>query len=144
MQKKYLLNVILPGILSAVLTVLVVCRTLCPVLVLPKADLPNLVLVGLLALVAEHYLVRSEERCFLCAAVFSFLSFWLLPMAAGFTAGSGALLLGVKGCVAFTVSAWLFRSAQDRIATGPKAKAAPVAAALGLYLASQCLMGMFR
>lgn len=144
MQKKYLLNVILAGVLSAALTVLAVCRTLCPVLVLPGFDLPNLVLVGLLALVLEHYFVRSEERCYYCAAVFSFLSFWLLPMAAGFTAGSGALLVGLKGCAAFTLSAWLFRSAQDRIATGPEAKAAPVAAALGLYLASQCLMGMFR
>ena len=54
-----------------------------------------------------------------------------------------ALWLGVKGCVTFTVTTWLFTSMADRISTGPSAKLAPVVSAVGLYLASQCLMGMF-
>ena len=144
MKKKHLLNVILAGVLSAALVVLVVCRALCPVLVLPGFGVPNLVLICLIALVLEHYLVRCESRCYICVAVFSFLSFWLLPWAAAFTGGLQALLVGVKGAVVFTVTTFLFSSAQDRISTGPSAKAAPVAAAAGLYLASQCLMGMFR
>jgi len=38
---------------------------------------------------------------------------------------------------------WLFSSIQDRLSTGPAAKAAPVVSAFGLYLAIQGLMGMF-
>ena len=144
MKKKHLLNVILAGVLSATLVVLVVCRALCPVLVLPGFGIPNLMLICLIALVLEHYLVRCESRCYLCVAFFSFLAFWLLPWAAAFTGGQQALLVGVKGAVVFTVTTFLFSSAQDRISTGPSAKAAPVAAAAGLYLASQCLMGIFR
>ena len=144
MKKKHLLNVILAGVLSAALVVLVVCRALCPVLVLPGFGIPNLMLICLIALVLEHYLVRCESRCYLCVAFFSFLAFWLLPWAAAFTGGQQALLVGVKGAVVFTVTTFLFSSAQDRISTGPSAKAAPVAAAAGLYLASQCLMGIFR
>ena len=144
MKKKHLLNVILAGVLSAALVVLVVCRALCPVLVLPGFGVPNLMLICLVALVLEHYLVRCENRCYICVAFFSFLAFWLLPWAAAFTGGLQALLVGVKGAAVFTVTTFLFSSAQDRISTGPSAKAAPVAAAAGLYLASQCLMGMFR
>ena len=44
-----------------------------------------------------------------------------------------------KGAV-FTATAWLYSSAQDRLSTGPVAKAAPILTALGLYLAAQCLM----
>jgi hypothetical protein len=44
--------------------------------------------------------------------------------------------------VVFTLVTWLFSSMTDRLSTGPAAKAAPVFSALGLYLASQVLMGM--
>ena len=75
--------------------------------------------------------------------MFAFLTFALLPMAAGIIAPANALMLGIKGAVVFTVTTWLFTSMADRISTGPQAKLAPVMSAFGLYLASQCFMGMF-
>ena len=38
---------------------------------------------------------------------------------------------------------WLYDSVTDRLSSGPVAKAAPTVSALGLYLAAQCLMGLF-
>ena len=52
------------------------------------------------------------------------------------------LKLGVAGGIIFTAMTWLFSSVQDRLSTGPAAKAAPVVSAFGLYLAIQALMGM--
>lgn len=143
MKKTYFLNTFLAVVLTAALGVLTVLRAVNPVLVLPGFGIPNLVLVSLAALLLDHYLVPGAERCYICIPVFSAIAFGLLPWAAGFAFGMEALLLAVKGCVVFTAVTWLFSSMMDRLSTGPAAKAAPVFSAFGLYLASQCLMGMF-
>ena len=142
-MKKYMLNTLLTVVFTIALLVLVIARAICPVLVFPGFGIPNLVLISLIALVVDHYIVKDAPRCYICIPVFAFLSFALLPYAAGFAALSDALWLGVKGCITFTVTTWLFTSMADRISTGPSAKLAPVVSAVGLYLASQCLMGMF-
>ena len=54
-----------------------------------------------------------------------------------------ALKLGVYGGIVFTATTWVYSSIQDRISSGPAAKAAPLVSAFGVYLAIQALMGMF-
>ena len=142
-MKKYMLNTFLAVVFTAVLLAMVIARAMCPVLIFPGFGVPNLVLVSLIALLLDHYIVKDAPRCYICIPVFAFLTFALLPYAAGFAAVTDALWLGVKGCITFTVTTWLFTSMADRISTGPKAKFAPVMSAVGLYLASQCFMGMF-
>ena len=142
-MKKYLLNTFLAAVFTLALLVLVIARAICPVLVFPGFGVPNLVLISLIALVLDHYIVKDAPRCYICIPVFAFLTFALLPYAAGFAALTDALWLGIKGCVTFTATTWLFTSMADRISTGPRAKFAPVMSAVGLYLASQCFMGMF-
>ena len=142
-MKKYLLNTFLAGILALILLAMTIARAICPILIFPGFDVPNLVLVSLIALLLDHYVVKAAPRCYICIPVFAFLSFALLPWAAGFIQPLQILGLGIKGCVIFTVTTWLFSSMADRIATGPSARLAPVMSAVGLYLASQCFMGMF-
>lgn len=142
-NKTYALNLLLTGLLTLVLLAMVLVRTFLPRIILPQADVPNLVLVSLVALVAEHYLAPGAKRCWICIPVFSFLAFGLLPFAACTVGIGGALLLAVKGCAVFTGLTWLYDSVTDRLSSGPAAKAAPILSALGLYLAFQCLMGMF-
>jgi hypothetical protein len=143
MKKTYVLNSILAGVVAAALLALVIARAICPVLVFPGLGIPNLVLLSLIALVLDHYVMKGSPRCYICIPVLSALTFGLLPWAAGLVLPLGALVMAVKGCLVFTVTTWLFSSMVDRISTGPQAKAAPAVSALGLYLASQCLMGMF-
>lgn len=142
-MKKYMLNTFLAAVFTAVLLVMVFARAMCPVLIFPGFGVPNLVLISLIALLLDHYIVKDAPRCYICIPVFAFLTFALLPYAAGFAAPAEVLLLGIKGCITFTVTTWLFTSMADRISTGPEAKLAPVMSAVGLYLASQCFMGMF-
>lgn len=56
----------------------------------------------------------------------------------------GLLVHGTKALVVTAVSVvtFLFTSVQDRLSTGPVCKLAPILSAVGLYLASQCLMGI--
>ena len=142
-MKKYMLNTFLAAVFTAVLLVMVFARAMCPVLIFPGFGVPNLVLISLIALLLDHYIVKDAPRCYICIPVFAFLTFAILPLAAGFIQPFQALSLGIKGCIVFTVTTWLFTSMADRIATGPQAKFAPIMSAFGLYLASQCFMGMF-
>lgn len=141
-NKTYNLNTILAAVLGAALLICILVRTFAPRIILPELDIPNLVLISLVALVLDHYLAPNAERCYICIPVFSAITFGLLPFAAAFVGAMDALKLAVAGGVVFTVMTWLFSSVQDRLSTGPAAKAAPVVSAFGLYLAVQGLMGM--
>lgn len=141
-NKTYTLNTILAAVLGAALLICILVRTFAPRMILPELDIPNLVLISLVALVLDHYLAPNGERCYICIPVFSAITFGLLPFAAAFVGAMDALKLAVAGGVVFTVMTWLFSSVQDRLSTGPAAKAAPVVSAFGLYLAVQGLMGM--
>ena len=142
-KKQYTLNTLLAAILGAVLFVAVILRTFFPRIILPHLDASNMVLISLVALLADRYLAPGAKRCWICLPVFAALTFGLLPFAACFVGITDALWLALKGCVVFSALTWVFDSAMDRLSSGPVAKAAPVLTALGLYLAAQCLMGMF-
>ena len=141
-KKTYTLNTLLAVILGIVLLICVLVRTFAPRMILPLPDVPNLVLISLAALLADQYLAPGAKRCYICIPVFSAITFGLLPFAACFVGAGEALKLAVLGAVVFTAVTWLFSSMTDRLSSGPAAKLAPVLSALGLYLASQCFMGL--
>ena len=142
-KKTYTLNTILAVVLGAALLVCVLVRTFLPNFIIPALDIPNMVLISLAALLLDHYLAPGAKRCYICIPVFSAVTFGLLPFAACFVGAMEALKLAFFGGVVFTAITWLYSSIQDRLSSGPAAKAAPFMSALGLYLAIQALMGMF-
>ena len=141
-NKTYTLNTLLAAVLGAALLVCVLVRTFAPRMILPELDIPNLVLISLITLVLDHYLAPGADRCYLCIPVFSAITFGLLPFAACFVSGLEALKLGVIGGVLFTVVTWLFTTIQERLSSGPAAKASAFFSAVSLYMAAQCLMGI--
>ena len=143
MKNKYMLNTLLAAVLGAALLIAVLVRTFSPIIIMPRPDIPNLVLISLLALLLDHYLAPGAKRCWLSIILLSALAFGLLPFAVCFVNGADASGLALMGSIVFTVTAWLFTTVQERLSSGPGCKAAPVVSAFGLYLASQCFMGMF-
>ena len=79
--KTYILNTMLSAILGAVLLIGVLIRTFAPRVILPELDIPNMVLISLVALVADHYLAPGAKRCYICIPVFGAIAFGLLPFA---------------------------------------------------------------
>ena len=142
-KNTYTLNTLLAIVLGAVLLTAVLVRTFAPRFIIAELDIPNMVLISLVALVLDHYLAPDAKRCYICIPVFSAITFGLLPFAACFVGAVEALKLGIAGGIIFTAMTWLFSSVQDRLSTGPAAKAAPTVSAFGLYLTIQALMGMF-
>ncbi len=141
-KNTYLLNTLLAVVLGGALLIAVLVRTFAPIIIIPALDIPNMVLVSLAALLLDHYLAPGAKRCWICIPVLSVVTFGLLPFAACFVGAAEAVKLAVLGGVVFTATAWLFTSIQDRLSSGPVCKAAPVVSAFGLYLASQCFMGI--
>ena len=143
MKDKYMLNTLLAAVLGVALFVAVLVRTFSPIIIMPRPNIPNLVLISLFTLLLDHYLTPGAKRCWLSVALLSALAFGLLPFAACFVNGADAAGLALMGSIVFTVTTWLFTTVQEHLSSGPNCKAAPVVSAFGLYLASQCFMGMF-
>lgn len=141
-NKMYTLNTLLAAVVGIALLACVIVRAVAPMIILPELDIPNMVLLSLIALVADYYLAKDAKRCYICIPVLGALTFGLLPFAACFVGVLEALKLAVAGAVVFTAITWIFSSMADRLSTGPAAKAAPVVSALGLYLTVQCFMGL--
>lgn len=141
-QNHYFLNTALAVVLGIACTIAVLVRTFTPAALIPGLDIPHVVALSLVALVADHYVARGAKRCYICIPVFSAITFGLLPFCAGFASGLEALKLAILGGAVFTATTWLFTSLQDRLSTGPIAKLAPIFSALGLYLAAQCFAGL--
>ena len=140
-DNRYFRNIALTVVLGLSLAVCMVIRAMAPMAVLPQLDVPNVVLLSMIALLAEFY-IAGEGKCNALTALFAALTFGVLPLVAGSVEAMEALKLAVVGGVIFTLCAWLFDSVCDRLTTGPAAKAAPIFSALGIYLAAQCFAGM--
>lgn len=141
-QNQYFLNTALAAILGVAGLAAVLVRTFAPAVIIPALNIPSMVLICLAALLFDHYLAPGAKRCYICIPILGALTFGLLPLAACFVNGMEALKLGIVGGVVFTAVTWLYSSTQERLSTGPAAKAAPILSALGLFLAAQCFTGI--
>jgi len=141
-KNQYFLNTLLAAVVFAALAVMLVIRVVLPAAVLPPINIPNMVLISILALLLEHFLAPYNPRCYICIPVFSAITFGVLPLMAGFACQHDFWKYGLVGGVVFTVTTFLFTSLTDRLLTGPKAKAALVVCSLGIYLAAQCFAGI--
>ena len=141
-ENRFFANIALSVVLGIALAVCAIVRAFLPMGVLPKLDIPNMVLLSLAALLLDHYWSKTSRKFCPCMPLLAAASFGLLPWAAGFASSGEAGILAIVGGVTFGVSAWLFSEVQDRLSSGPAAKLAPLLSALGLYLAAQCFSGL--
>lgn len=131
----------LAAVLGVASAICVVIRTFLPAAVLPKLDIPAMVLLTLAALLPAHF-CGDEKRQLWLTALWGALGFGLLPTAAGLVAVAQCWRYALMGGIVVAVTAGLFDSLTDRLRSGPAAKAAPFVGALCLFLASQAFAAM--
>lgn len=141
-DKTYVLNTLLAGVVMLALLICIVVRAFLPAWILPELNIPNMVLLSLIALLLDHYLAKDAKRCYICIPVFAAVTFGLLPWVSGFAGAEEIWVLALSGAVVFTTVTLLFSSIQTRLSSGPAKKLAPFMSAFGLYLAFQCFAGM--
>ena len=113
-----------------------------PAVILPPLNIPNMVLLSVVALLADHLFTKGSQRNYVWVALFGVAAFALLPLMAGFACVHTFWKYGVVGGITFTITTFLFSSAAQRLRTGPKAPAAVILTGLGIYLAAQCFAGI--
>ena len=141
-ERTYTLNTILTAVLGVSLLAAILVRTFAPIVIIPALNIPNMVALSLMALLLDHYMAPGAKRCYICIPIFAALAFGILPWMACFVDAFTAVKIGVVGGVTFAVTTFLFSSIQDRLSSGPVAKAAPFMSALGLFLAAQVFAGL--
>ena len=141
-NNKFLLHILLPIVLFVALTAALLVRVWQPAGIIPPLNIPNMVLLSVIALLLEHFLAKGNPRCYWMTAAFGVLSFGILPLMAGFACVHTFWKIGLIGGCVFTLTTFLFTSATQRLQTGPKARADVVLMAIGIYLASQCFAGI--
>ena len=141
-KNQYFLNTVLAVVVFVAYVAMMLIRVWQPAAVLPVLNIPGMVALSVIALLLEHFITKGNPRCYICIPVFGALTFGILPLMAGFACQHDFWKFGLVGGVVFTITTFLFTSAQDRLLTGPKAKAAIVITAIGIWLASQCFAGI--
>lgn len=136
--RSILLTVVLFGTLALALVI----KTFYPAVILPPMNIPNLVLLSLVALLLEECFAPSQNHCIVWDFLSATLSFGLLPPACGFSSPQSFWKLGLIGGAVFALTALAMDSVRDRLISGPRAKGALVATAFGIYLAAQCFTGI--
>ena len=135
-------NMVLCVLLGATLLCAIVVRAAAPQWILPKLNIPAIAALSLLALVVQHYCAPSAPRHYGLSALYSALTFALLPWCSAYLPLGDALRAGVVGGATFTAVMWLFTVITRRLRDSHTSPAAPVICALGLYLAAQGFMGI--
>ena len=125
-KNTFLLSVSLVAVLFVALAAGLLVRVWLPAAILPPLNIPNMVLLSVLALLLEHFIAKGNPRCYWAVALFGAVSFAVLPLMAGFACVHDFWKLGFVGGAVFTATTFLFTSASDRISTGPKAACAMV------------------
>ena len=141
-NNKFLLPMMLIAVLFAALLGGMLMQIFIPAVILPPLNIPNMVLLSVVALLAEHLFTKGSQRNYVWVALFGVAAFALLPLMAGFACVHTFWKYGVVGGITFTITTFLFSSAAQRLRTGPKAPAALVLTGLGIYLAAQCFAGI--
>ena len=141
-KNQYFLNTLLAVVVFVACAIALLVRVWLPATIIPELNIPNMVVLSVVALLIEHFLTKGNPRCYICIPLFGALTFGILPLMAGFACQHDFWKLGLVGGVVFTVTTFLFTSAQDRLLTGPKAEAAAVITGLGICLAAQCFAGI--
>ena len=141
-HRTYLLNLLLAVFVGAACMALVLFDTFAPSVLLPHIGLPVMVLLTAVPLAIEYYVGAPKKRDWIGSTVLAGLTFAVLPACAGFTGGLPVWLLFLCGAAVFAVTTVLYTSMGRRMASGPKAKAAPVVNALLLFLAAQFVQGI--
>ena len=141
-NNKFFLPCVLTIVVFAALVAAVIIRVVAPAGIIPPLNIPNMVLLSVIALLLEYLITKNNPRCYLCCFLFGAAVFGILPLMAGFACQHTFWKLGIVGGVVFTAATFLFTSAVERLQTGPKAPAAAVVTALGIWLAAQSFAGI--
>ena len=79
-NNKYFLSTLLAGVVFVACAAALLVRVWMPAAVIPVLNIPNMVALSVIALLLEHFLVKTNPRCYICIPVFGVLTFGILRL----------------------------------------------------------------
>jgi len=141
-KNAYFLNILLAVLVVGLCLWGMLVRAFAPSVLVPHVSIPWMVLLTVLALVAEKYFGGSMKREWIGSVVLGALTLSLFPVCAGLAGHAAIWKLFLSGAAVFAVTTLLYTSMCKRMASGPAARLAPLINALMLFLASQFFQGI--
>ena len=142
-KNEYLVNILLAGLTALAVLGTIIARIVCPSVVLPGWNIPNLIILCVAALVAGEYLNPKAEYCWIQSALLAGLTLALFPFITGVVAAEQIWKLLAAGILVYLGCERMFHYIVDRLASGPAGKLAPLSAGLTMCLMGQIFSGMF-
>lgn len=138
-KNPFFVNVLLVIFTGLVCLAEFLIRMLSPATLLPRFGLPMLAANALLALMLEAYLGSPEKRYWVPMILLGGVTLTALPLCAGIALPQPIWAAFLAGCAVFGVLCLIFTGCRERM-TG---RLAPLACGVILFLACQCLHGMY-
>lgn len=138
-QNPFFVNTLLAIITGIICLAELLIQMLAPSSLLPTFDLPMLAAISLLALTVERYIGGSTQRQWLPTILLGGITLTALPLCVGIQPPHPIWVVFLVGCSVFGVLALLFTEFSNRMS----GRFSPLACGLILYLACQCLQGIY-
>lgn len=140
-NRTTILNSLLAVVVMAVLLVCRIWKLVKPNVILPELDIPAIVGLSLIALLATSFFKMNEKGSWIVEGILAAITFGILPWAAGFAMAADIWKLALAGGIVFVILNGLFQAMLERLETLNLSKIAAVPTAFALYLACQCFSG---
>lgn len=114
-----------------------------PAMIFPKVNLPFLTLFSVMPMVVQSYIEPEIKRNSIISIVMAGVTFTILPMCAGIDLGVSAWKLLVGATLVYGATYGVYASMSQRMDSGAHTKFTPIVHGFLLFLASQCLQGIF-
>lgn len=141
-KQVYFKNILLIIEMFLLCGAVVAVRTFFPGFVLPRIGIPMLTVLSVIPMMINDICNIGCEEVRPVSLLLAGLTFTLLPLSAGWSAGLPLWKLFVAGTVVYGVTEIVYTSILRRISTGTRVPMAPVVNGFLLWLASQCFQGM--
>lgn len=142
-KNAYLVNLMHVAAVFLYCAVCLLIRAFAPAVILPRWDFSVLMILSLLPLVITRYLDADASGNWIAMILLGGVTFTVLPLCAGLTFDTPAWKLLLLGTAVFGVTKFLYSCTEKCTAKGCLRHISPVVNALLLFLAGQCIEGMF-
>ena len=142
-KNPYFINAVLAVLVGAACLTGVIIRSFFPAVILPEPDVPVMVLFSAVSCAVSYYLKGNCRENRIGSALFSGVTFSLLPFCANLAPATYVWRQFFAGTVVFLVTDFCYEGIARRMDTGDFGKLAPLLNGVMLFLASQCFQGMF-
>ena len=141
-KNPYFINVLHGAFVGIICLIRLLLEAFSPAVVLPRIDIPFLVILSVIPMTLEYYLVSERNREPFLSIILAGETVALLPYCGGWSINMPIWKLFFAGAAVFGITDLFYAGIGERMSSCPNSKISPAVNAFILFLASQCFQGL--